>query len=166
MDYLMDHCIAIDSNRRMQKQFIKRTLLTFVLPEMELEVCTFSFYFTYIHIFWMGSFFICIITPDIVTNCESQFKIIIHLECDDVKYNTPILLKFRNYGIEVCFLHLIKITYSYNFHLKYVYKFQLSHKLPQGKLIVYFDYIILKFRQNQSVALHTIALLIHPKFAR
>ncbi|XP_035711025.1 uncharacterized protein LOC110854056 isoform X2 [Folsomia candida] len=39
MDYLMDHCIAIDSNRRMQKQFIKRTLLTFVLPEMELEFC-------------------------------------------------------------------------------------------------------------------------------
>lgn len=34
----MDHCIEIDSNRRMQKQFIKRTLLTFKDPQYETDV--------------------------------------------------------------------------------------------------------------------------------
>lgn len=38
MDYLMDHCIAIDSNRRMQEQYIKNLKLTFKDAKMEDEV--------------------------------------------------------------------------------------------------------------------------------
>ncbi|CAL8110129.1 unnamed protein product [Orchesella dallaii] len=39
MDYLMDHCIAIDSNRRMQEQYIKNLKLTFKDAKMEDEFC-------------------------------------------------------------------------------------------------------------------------------
>lgn len=38
MDYLMDHCIAIDSNRRMQEQFIKPFRLTFKDEQLESDV--------------------------------------------------------------------------------------------------------------------------------
>lgn len=38
MDYLMDHCIAIDSNRRMQEQYIQNLKLTFKDAKMEDEV--------------------------------------------------------------------------------------------------------------------------------
>jgi hypothetical protein len=49
MDYLMDHCIAIDSNRRMQEQFIKRVRLTFKEPQLEFDVSHFHFSFPNIH---------------------------------------------------------------------------------------------------------------------
>jgi len=38
MDYLMDHCIEIDSNRRMEEQFIKGVRLTFKEPQYEADV--------------------------------------------------------------------------------------------------------------------------------
>lgn len=38
MDYLMDHCIAVDSNLRMQEQFIQNVKLTFKETKMEDEV--------------------------------------------------------------------------------------------------------------------------------
>lgn len=38
MDYLMDHCIEIDSNRRMREQFIKPIQLTFRDSQLEGEV--------------------------------------------------------------------------------------------------------------------------------
>jgi len=37
-DYLMDHCIEIDSNRRMRDQFINPLKLTFKDSEMERDV--------------------------------------------------------------------------------------------------------------------------------
>ncbi|CAG7820370.1 unnamed protein product [Allacma fusca] len=39
MDYLMDHCIEIDSNRRMREQFIKPIQLTFRDQQLEAEFC-------------------------------------------------------------------------------------------------------------------------------
>lgn len=42
MDYLMDHCIAVDSNLRMQEQFIQNVKLTFKETKMEDEVKQFK----------------------------------------------------------------------------------------------------------------------------
>lgn len=38
MDYLMDHCIAIDSNRRMEEEYINSLKMTFKDAKMEDEV--------------------------------------------------------------------------------------------------------------------------------
>lgn len=38
MDYLMDHCIEIDSNRRLQERYIRNLNLTFKDAKYEEEV--------------------------------------------------------------------------------------------------------------------------------